>query len=335
MTTVSEEELQALYTSLYQIRLVNYVTLSCIAFLVHDILTNLDKEIPFIWRYYHNTDETFVCWRRKLRRMLVQGLFIFGRYYAILYLVAFFAVYNHQGFSIPVCRGFYYYTIFGGEILYTTLVNVILAMRLNVLFRIFYGIEGLQKYQFFLATLVIVEFLVELVIGILVAIWIQEKVVEPPAGVPWPGCMLSENPGDALVLPSWIIAILVATTLFGFTLHLLFSSMRWRLKSFRDLTISNIKEEIKSLQPTTLMLIRDGMLFYIPMCAMLVASVVVDSVDHNFLSLVTSPIVMVLYSFCSSRFIIHTRECIAKSAGRCQVEAVEQLHLSTLSHGHR
>ncbi|KAI5999831.1 hypothetical protein F5J12DRAFT_951863 [Pisolithus orientalis] len=300
MTTVWEEELQALYTGLYQIRLVNYVTLSCIAFLVHDILTNLDKEIPFIWRYYHNTDETFVCWHRRLRRMLVQGLFIFGRYYAIFYLV---------------CKGFYYYTIFGGEILYTTLVNVILAMRLNVLFRIFYGIEGLQKYQFFLATLVIVEFLVELVIGILVAIWIQEKVVEPPAGVPWPGCML--------------------TTLFGFTLHLLFSSMRWRLKSFRDLTISNIKEEIKSLQPTTLMLIRDGALFYIPMCAMLLASVVVDAIDHNFLSLVTSPIVMVLYSFCSSRFIIHTRECIAKSAGRCQVEAVEQLHLSTLSHGHR
>ncbi|KIO00467.1 hypothetical protein M404DRAFT_1003900 [Pisolithus tinctorius Marx 270] len=330
MSTVPEQELQVVYTTLYQIRLVNYVTLSSATLLAYDILTNLDKEISFIWRYYHNADEpyAFVPWNRRLRRMVIQGVCIFSRYYGLFYLIVYFAVYNHESFSVPVCRGFYYYTIFVGGILYTTLVNVIVVMRLSVFYRTFYGVEGLQKYQFFLAGVVSFEYLVELIMSILSAIWVRDRVVEPPAGVPWPGCVLSENPGDALVLPTWIIAILVATALFGCTLHLVFSSMRRRLRSFRDFTISSIREEIESLQPISQILVRDAVLFYIPMFVMLVTSIAANSVFHNFLSLVTSPLFMALSSFYSSRFIIHTRESIAISTNRWQVE---DLDLSTLS----
>ncbi|KAI6043762.1 hypothetical protein EDC04DRAFT_2650124 [Pisolithus marmoratus] len=122
--------------------------------------------------------------------------------------------------------------------------------------------------------------------------------------------MLSESPSDTLILPGWLIAILVATTLFGLTLHPLFSSMRWRLKSFRDFTISNIKEEIRSIQQTTLMLIRDGVLFYIPLLAVFVASAVVLSTVYNSIFVnVTCPYafmhcryctVLALFSFCSA-----------------------------------
>ncbi|KAI5999815.1 hypothetical protein F5J12DRAFT_928651 [Pisolithus orientalis] len=344
MSTVPEEELQFVYDTLYQIRLVNYVTRN-------ETGSHPIDAIPFIWRYYHNADEPYeyVPWHHRLRRMLIQGLFIFGRYYGLFYLILFYrpiaSQFTTTRASLYLCRGFYYYTIFGGEILYTTLVNVILTIRLNVLFRIFYGMEGLRKYQFFLAGVVIIEYLVELIIGIFSAIWVRDQVIEPPAGVPWPGCLLSGTVSNALVLPSWITAILVASwsfllsmahwgsyafvaILFGCTLHLLFSNMRWRLKSFRDFTISNIKEEIKSLQPTSLLLISDGFLFYIPMVVLLVTSVAVNSVYYNFLALVTSPLVIALYSFCSSRFIIHTRETIAKSTNRWQVE---DLDLSALS----
>ncbi|KAI6120843.1 hypothetical protein EV401DRAFT_1387514 [Pisolithus croceorrhizus] len=100
--STTEEQLQLLYTTLYQLRALNNVTLSCVAFLVYDVLTNLDKEIHYIWRYYHNTDETHISWRRRLRRALVQVLFIFGRYYALLYLIGYFTVYNRQGLSIPL-----------------------------------------------------------------------------------------------------------------------------------------------------------------------------------------------------------------------------------------
>ncbi|KIK24782.1 hypothetical protein PISMIDRAFT_677877 [Pisolithus microcarpus 441] len=90
----------------------NPATVSCLAFLVYDILTNLDKEIPLIWRYYHNTDgDEHIPWRGRARRILVQTLFIFGRYYAPLYLTIYFAVNNHQGFSVPVCKDYYYYLL--------------------------------------------------------------------------------------------------------------------------------------------------------------------------------------------------------------------------------
>lgn len=327
-----EEQLQFLYTTLYQLRALNYVTLSCVAFLVYDILTNLDKEVHYIWRYYHNTDETRVSWRRKLRRALVQVLFIFGRYYALLYLVGYFAVYNLQGLSIPFCQGFYYYTVLAGQILYTALVNVILVMRLNVLYQIFHGIEGLHKYQFFLGAVVVVEFLIELAIGISASTWIREHVVEPPAGIPWPGCIMDKKPNLALTLPGWIVASLVATTLFGLTLQLLFSSMRWRPRSLRDFTLSNMREEIRNIQPATLMLIGDGVLFYIPMFVVLVVSSVIATIYRTYLSEITTPIIMALYSFCSSRFIIHTRETVSQQAYRPQVE---ELSLVSLSRVHR
>ncbi|KAI6033295.1 hypothetical protein EDC04DRAFT_2213453 [Pisolithus marmoratus] len=103
MSTTTEEELQALYDDVRQLRVFNYVTISCAAFIIYDILTNLDKEIPLIWGYYHNFTE-HISWRRRARRILVQTLFVFGRYYALIFLVAFFTVNNHQGFSISVCE---------------------------------------------------------------------------------------------------------------------------------------------------------------------------------------------------------------------------------------
>ncbi|KAI6021945.1 hypothetical protein EDC04DRAFT_2731727 [Pisolithus marmoratus] len=104
MSTTAAEELQALYDDLYQIRVVNYVTISCVAFLVHDILTNLDKEIPLIWRYYHNTSyDEHMSWRGRARRILVQTLFVFGRYYAPLYLMVWFAGTVSTGLLALLC----------------------------------------------------------------------------------------------------------------------------------------------------------------------------------------------------------------------------------------
>lgn len=332
MSATEEEELQALYDSLRQIRLVNYVTISCVALLVHDILTNLDREIPLIWRYYHNTNyEEHTSWRGRARRTLVQALFIFGRYYALFYLVGYFAVNNHQGFSVPFCKVYYYYLTFGGEILYSALVNVILVIRLNAMYQIFHGKEGLRKHQIFLASVVIIESLAEIIVCIISVSWIQKRVVEPPAGIPWPGCMLSEDPNVALTLPAWIISIIVATIFLGLTLHLLYSSMKWRFKHFRDITISNIKEEIQNIQPMTRTLVRDSVLFYFPMFGILVASVPVTAIYRTALATVTAPIILALYSFCASRLIIHTRECFTQSSHDAPSREVEAINFAPRS----
>lgn len=72
----------------------------------------------------------------------------------------FFAVNNHRGLSVPFCKVYYYYyyLIFGGRILYTTLVNVIRVIRLNAMYQaMFYGTNGLREHQLVLASVVISE----------------------------------------------------------------------------------------------------------------------------------------------------------------------------------
>lgn len=305
---MAEEELQALYDNLRQIRLVNCVAISCAAFVAYDILTNLDKEIPLIWRYYHNTNnDEHTSWRHRALRILVQTLFVFGRYYALLFLVVFFAVNNSQGLSVSFCKAYFSYFIFGGELPYTTLVNVILVVRLNAMYQILHGTQGLRKYQVLLVSVAVAEFVAEFVVGAVMAIWMVQRAIGPPAGIPWPGCRLSENVNDALTLPAWVTAILVATIFLGLTLRLLYSSMKLRFRRFGDFTISNIKKEIRNIQPITLTLVRDSVLIYFPMFGILVASVPIMVVYNTAVASVTVPIISALYSFCASRLIIHTR----------------------------
>ncbi|KAG6328939.1 hypothetical protein ID866_10150, partial [Astraeus odoratus] len=335
MSTI-EQELQIIYDDLLQVRRLNYVTAASTAFLVYDILTNLDKEIPLIWRYYHDHDYDGTSWSLSARRALIQALFIFGRYYAPLYLIGYFiddyvseyprrvictfvgilvfVPEEAQYSSLEVARPIFsilscehpensaYASPFiplrsAGEILYTTLVNVIMAMRINALYQIFNGIERLRKYQLFLAALVIVEFVTEIVICVTTAIWLIARVVEPPAGIAWPGCMISENPDIALTLPSWPVAILVTTIFVGLTLHLLFSSIKWRFKRFSDFTIANIEEEMRNIQPMTLLLVRDGVFFYFPIFGVLVSSAVIVSTYRSPIANIVTPILMALYSF--------------------------------------
>ncbi|KAI6001684.1 hypothetical protein F5J12DRAFT_784184 [Pisolithus orientalis] len=333
MSTSVEDELQTLYDNLQQIRLVNYVTLSCTAFLVYDILTNLDREIPFIWRYYRNTEEEHLSWRGRARRMLVQTLFIFGRYYAPLYLVGFFTgtvsivflalyltislfngmlVNNCQGLSVP----------FGGEVLYSALVNIILVIRLNAMYQIFHGTTGLRKHQVFLASVVIIQILIEFIVCAILATWMEKRVVEPPAGIPWQGCMLSEDANPALSLPAW------------------------------DFTISNIKEEIRNVQPITLTLVRDSVLFYFPMfgkptnvlCAsnreltayllnlgILVSTVPLIALYRTTIVTVTAPIIIAIYSFCASRLIIHTRESFTRPSHDAPSREIEPINFASRS----
>lgn len=313
MSTTTEEELQALYQYLNQARVVNNVTIACAAFLVYDILINLDKEIPLIWRYYHHADDEFMPWRHRARRTLIQALFIFGRYYAPLFLVIFFVVYTHEGLSVSFCKAYFYYLVFGGGgVVYSALVNVILVIRLNALYRIFYGTEGLRKLQVFLVAVVIIQILTEFSIWAVIVTWMEGKVLEAPPGISLPGCMLTQFPNTTLSIPAWTVAILVATIFLVLTLRMLYSSTKLKLKGLGGLTISNIKAEIRNIQPITQTLVRDSVLFYTPLVGILIASVAVMVTYHSDLSYVTTPITVALYSFCASRLIVNLRESVVR-----------------------
>ncbi|KAI6098876.1 hypothetical protein EV401DRAFT_1906594 [Pisolithus croceorrhizus] len=110
--------------------------------------------------------------------------------------------------------------------------------------------------------------------------------------------MISANPNSALTLPAWSIAILVSTIFLGLTLRLIYSSMKSRFRCSADFTISNIKEEIRNMQPVTRTLVRDSVLFYFPMFGILVASVPIVAIYRSNLANVTAPYICSPISFC-------------------------------------
>ncbi|KAI6037553.1 hypothetical protein EDC04DRAFT_3091208 [Pisolithus marmoratus] len=331
MSTPVEGGFEGLYDTVHQTRLTNYVTLSCpleCASIVDDarVLTKYFLRIPLIWRYYPKTsNDEHISWRGRGRRILVQTLFVFGRYYALLYLVL---------------------VASGGELLYSTLVNVILMIRLNAMYQVFHGTEGLRKHKVFLASAVIIEFLVEFSVCIVIATWTEKREIEPLAGIPGPGCVISEYPNTVLTLPAWIIAILVATIFLAVTLRLLYSSTKSKFKCFADFTLSNIREEIRNIQPITRVLVKDSVLFFLPMFGILVTSIPVVAVDHKDPTNVTVPPVLFLCKFHpkyanfmnqlldddqASRLIIHIRESFARSSQGGSDREVESINFASRS----
>ncbi|KAI6001686.1 hypothetical protein F5J12DRAFT_928399, partial [Pisolithus orientalis] len=152
MSATAEEELQVLHDNLRQIRLVNYI-LSCAAFLVYDILTNLGREVPLVWRYYCDTTSI----------SLGAAEFVASYFKHIFFLAVtmlfFTLLNNHRGLSVPLYAftrtNFEVTNHFtrGGRILYTTLVNVIRVIRLNAMYQaMFYGTNGLREHQLVLAS---------------------------------------------------------------------------------------------------------------------------------------------------------------------------------------
>ncbi|KAI6010518.1 hypothetical protein EDC04DRAFT_2768994 [Pisolithus marmoratus] len=132
-------------------------------------------------------------------------------------------------------------------------------IRLNAVYQVFHGTEGLRKHKVFLASVV------EFSVCVAMATWTEKREIEPLAGIPGPGCVISEYPNTVLTLPAWygfftlfrISCFTVAIFLAG-TLRLLYSSTKSRFKCFADFTLSNIREEIRNIQPITRVLVKDN-----------------------------------------------------------------------------
>lgn len=118
----TEQEIQVLITLMAQLRICNYVTgercrpggegirylqtllVSALVFMLYDIIINLEKEvglflllwkegidigilqIPLVWRYRQNDHASSLHDFRRLRQVLVHFVFIFSRYYGLVFL---------------------------------------------------------------------------------------------------------------------------------------------------------------------------------------------------------------------------------------------------------
>ncbi|KDR65769.1 hypothetical protein GALMADRAFT_284123 [Galerina marginata CBS 339.88] len=116
---IPQNPLQALYDALRLTRDANYSLAAAVTFLVFDIFMTLSDEVKYIWGS---------------RWSFPKFLYLMGRYYGLIYLVIRLGVETHSNLSVPVCKAYYWYYVMGGDILFTTIVNVIFVLRIYALY---------------------------------------------------------------------------------------------------------------------------------------------------------------------------------------------------------
>ncbi|PBK58691.1 hypothetical protein ARMSODRAFT_967519 [Armillaria solidipes] len=278
-----EAEIRALFQVMEQTRMTNYSLLASSMFLVYDIMLNLDKEVQYIW---------------KSRRSFPNALYIFARYYSVFYNITMFPVGNIVGLSI---QKWFYVNILAGDIFFTTVVNIILVMRLNAMYR---SVKGLWHFL-----LLKVTFTGELYGCIKDSIVTAKEAFLAPLGLPWPGCV--SHTDVKLTLTSWIPCGIVATIFFFMTVTKVLQDGRWKLSQLKSM---------KRISPLLVSFVRDGAIFYF-LCTFMVTLL------NNGFAVFLNGWLIAIYSFAASRLILNLRE--AAYRGNVDTMFQQSLSLST------
>ncbi|PBK59729.1 hypothetical protein ARMSODRAFT_982812 [Armillaria solidipes] len=218
LSSTSQEAILEIIKSMQTSQTVTYFQMSSIAFLIYDIIIMLHKEVKYVWKS---------AWS------FPKILYLFARYYAPLYIIHMFVAARH-GFGPRL-----------GEILFTTIVNIILVMRLNAM----YG----KKVK--------VEFALELYCSLVSAKKAHETTFTAPLGLPWPGCFA--RPNVIFALTAWIPTTLIASSdahasdptaiFFIMTMAKLFEDGRWRPSQLKTMS---------QVSPLLVSFFRDGAVFF-------------------------------------------------------------------------
>ncbi|KAK0187627.1 hypothetical protein F5146DRAFT_1206563 [Armillaria mellea] len=277
MSSTSQEANLEIIKSMETTQTVTYFQISCIAFLVYDILIMLHKEVKYVWKS---------AWS------FPKILYLFTRYYAPLYIIHMFVVYNIIGLPVKLCISTWFWAkVLLGDILFTTVVNIILVMRLNAM----YGKK--VKVFAFLIILTVIEFALELSCSLISAKRAHETTFTAPLGLPWPGCFA--RPNVLFTLTAWIPTTLIATIFFLMTMVKLFEDGRRRPAQLRTMS---------QVSPILVSFFRDGAVFFFLIFAVLVASTVMNVLGTGMLGEILGSWLICVYSFAACRLIINLRE---------------------------
>ncbi|KAK0474453.1 hypothetical protein EDD18DRAFT_1339267 [Armillaria luteobubalina] len=280
--------------------------MSSIAFLIYDIIITLHKEVPDL--YFCTIDETLNA-RMDLPENDVSIRQIL---WSIVYHLP--EVVLGQDFVrvvLPVhTKLSWLYRL--GEILFATVVNVILVMRLNAMYR------KNVKVLVFLVFLVVVEFVLELYCSLVSANKSYETTFSAPLGLPWPGCFA--KPNVVFTLTAWIPTTLIASRpvsacllasvpgsdaagtisiFFLMTMAKLFEDGRSKLSQIRIMS---------QVSPRLVSFFQDGGVFFFLIFAVLVASTVMNVLATGILGEILGCWLIAVYSFAACRLTINLRE---------------------------
>ncbi|CAK5278913.1 unnamed protein product [Mycena citricolor] len=288
-----EAALQLIFSEMEKTRTENYSQLSSIAFLLYDIIFRIDKEYEYVW---------------KSRGSIVKYLYFFARYYGLLYNATIFVgmilrhsglelhdkyctlVTNIVGLSPSVCN---FYWFWAGDIIFTTVVNIILIMRINAMYM------HSKKVLAFLISLLATEFGLELYSSIKSGITTAETVFSAPLGMPWPGCFA--YPKVKFTLICWIPTAIIATIFFLMTLATMFRQNATNLRS------------MKRISPLFASFVGDGVIFFFLIFAILMSTMFMTLLFKNALANFLGGWLIAIYSFSACRLILNLREVSQRS----------------------
>jgi len=277
MSTAEAAQFNALTNAIAQNRQRNYSAAAAIAFLVYEILSTFTMEVVHIW---------------KQRWTVVKVLYIFSRYYGILYLGTILRIQTSTKPTVSLCRAYFYLRGPFGPVLFVMTLNVIFVLRLNALY------NKNIKVLVGLVILLICEFVAKYVIIALHTVRMARAAAVALLEFSVPGCLdtaLDKN----IDLTAWIPALLVASILFSMTIYkclqVMNESSEWQLSKLREIS------------PLIMACVCDGTIFYFLTFAIMLSCTIVDLTFKSELQGVTLPWIVSIYSLSVSRLILNIR----------------------------
>jgi len=279
----SDNMLKALVDGLTLTQSANYSAAAALTFLSYDICMTFFDEVKHIW---------------STRWSFAKALYFVGRYYGLIYLIVKLTIESTPGHSIHFCKVYWWYSILGGGIPFTIIVNMIFILRIYALY------NRNRKVLLLFATLCLGESVCEIYACFGMATLTARAVIPSPPGVAWPGC-LTIPPPEGSTLIAWIPAILVAWAFF------LASLLRLR-RSWRDAIALQAVRAENSRSPLVVVMIRDGTIYFSLILAILVICTTTTLVGNGSLYSTTAPWLIVVYSFSATQLILNLRRAAAR-----------------------
>ncbi|KAF8720301.1 hypothetical protein AX14_011059 [Amanita brunnescens Koide BX004] len=195
------------------------------------------------------------------------------------------------------CRHYAAFLSLGGSIIFYTISNVILLLRLYALYNRDHKTRRLIPGQF----------TTDLYAAIRVTIGDVGAIIAPPFGLPWPGCFESRF-NTRYTLVAWIPLLIIATVYFVMTLshfiRMIHTSNRFGRQRLSD---------IWHISPLLTAFVRDGTVFYLILFITLLIAMILSAFVQGPVALAANSWVIAMYSFATSRLILNLREYADKS----------------------
>ncbi|KAF9012003.1 hypothetical protein BDQ17DRAFT_1420402 [Cyathus striatus] len=276
------------------LRVVNYVEVAALTALLYDVTLTFTREVIFIAIIQlHKATETEVGNFLSAKWSFAKILYLLTRYYGLAFLIAKTIIDVQLNLPAEVCKTYFYWSAGASEIVFTTLVNLILVLRLHALY------DRNPKVLLFLCVAVSGEFAAEFYVSVRTAIDTSKHVISAPFGLPFAGCLTLDGERP-YTLAAWVPCIIVASIFFSMTLY----------KVIQKIKLQGNIRSISSIQISPLLagIFKDGTIFYLIITiALIVNTITVSSLSGPYIAICRSWLFS-LYSISGCRLILHLRE---------------------------